>query len=164
MFLALGSIAWLGSITMRWILSSRLLIGGTLEFQPDLNPIVEREVFRLMNYSSTITLIGYFAVFSSGIVFLSTTDLRMKENGWLMMSALLFYLFTPVEMYTSYLDGRMISGELWGTPELSLFRELLIKRLGALKGLPFIALLCYCTIIALVIWQPMKKRLAPQSS
>ena len=158
LFLLIGGIMWLGGIPIRWILGSRLLVAGSLEFKQDLIPVVEREVFRLLSYSSIVILLGYVVVFLSGIVFLRATHIHFKENGWLVMSALLFYIFTPVEAYTSYLDGKMISLELWGPPDATMFRELFIKRLAALKGLPFIALLCYYTIVPLVIWQPMKKR------
>ena len=93
-----------------------------------------------------------------GIVYLRSTHILLKENGWLMMSALLFYLFPPVEAHTMYFDGKMFSLELWGSAETPMFRELFIKRIAALKGLPIIALLCYYTIIGLTIWQPMKKK------
>jgi hypothetical protein len=155
--LIVAAITWLGGVTIRWVLSGRLLVPGTLEFKPDLVPVVEREAFRMINYTSILTLIGYVVVLLSGTVFLFSTQLKLRENGWLMMAVLLFYMFTPVEIYTSYLDGKMISMELWRTPEPSLFRELFSKRVAALKGLPFIALLCYYTIIGLAIWQPLKK-------
>ncbi len=157
-FLVLGGIIWLGGINGRAVLSNHLLVVGTLEFKSNLDPTVEREVFRLINYSSILIFVGYVIVFVSGVVYLRSTPLRLKENGWLMMSALLFYMFSPVEIYTTYLDGRMISLELWGSGENAFLRELFIKRVAALKGLPVIALLCYYTIIVLAIWQPMKKR------
>jgi hypothetical protein len=155
--LIVAAMTWLGGVTVRWVLSGRLLVPGTLEFKGDLVPAVEREIFRMINYTSILTLIGYVVVFLCGVVYLSSTHLKFRENGWLMMAALLFYLFVPVEIYTSYLDGRMISMELWGTPEPTLFRELFIKRVAALKGLPFIALLSYYTVIGLAIWQPLKR-------
>jgi hypothetical protein len=159
LFLVIGAIAWLGGANIRGILSNHLLVMGTLEFEPNLNPDVEREVFRLINYSSIVTLLGYATVFIAGIVFLRSTRLALKTNGWLMMAALLFYIFSPAEIYTSYLDGKMISLELWGSPETAAFRELLIARIAALKGLPLVALLCYYTAIGLAVWQPMKKKI-----
>jgi hypothetical protein len=156
-FIIVAAITWLGGVTIRWVLSGCILVPWTLDFRPDLTPAVEREAFRMINYASIVTLIGYTVVTISGVVFLFSTTMKFRENGWLVMSALLFYLFTPAEIYTSYLDGKMISMELWGTPNLTLFRELFISRVAALKGVPFIALLCYYTIVGLVIWQPMKK-------
>lgn len=157
-FLLVGSILWLGGINIRAILADQLLVAMTLEFEPDLNPLVEREIFRMINYSSLVIFAGYLLVFFNGIIFLRRTHLRLKDHGWLMMSAILFYIFTPVEIYTAYLDGKMASLEFAQSVENSVFRELFIKRVAALEGLPFIALLCYYTIIGLIVWQPMKKQ------
>jgi hypothetical protein len=155
--LIVAAITWLGGVTVRLVMSGCLLVPGTLEFKPDLIPIAEREAFRMINYTSILTLLGYVIALLSGLVFLFSTRLKFRENGWLMMAVLLFCVFIPVEIYTSYLDGKMISMELWGSPEPSLFRELFIKRVAALKGVPFIALLCYYTIVGLAVWKPLRK-------
>jgi len=155
--LIVAAITWLGGVTVRLVLSGCLFVPGTLEFKPELVPIVEREAFRMINYTSILTLIGYVVALLSGLLFLFSTRLKLRENGWLMMAVLLFCMFIPVEAYTSYLDGKMISLELWGSPQPPLFRELFIERVAALKGVPFIALLCYYTIIGLAIWKPLKK-------
>jgi len=155
--LIVAAVSWLGGVTVRLVLSGCLLVPGTLEFKQDLVPLVEREAFRMINYTSIVTLLGYLFVLLSGTVFLFSTRLKFRENGWLMMAVLLFCIFIPVEVYTSYLDGKMISMELWGSPESTFLRELFIKRVAALKGLPFIALLCYYTAIGLLVWKPLKK-------
>jgi hypothetical protein len=74
------------------------------------------------------------------------------------MSAILFYIFVPVELYTSILDGQMIYLDLSSSSDLVEFRKLFIHRLGALSGVPIIALMCYYTIVGLVIIQPLKRR------
>lgn len=155
--LIVTAITWLGGVTLRLVLSGCLLVPGTLEFRSDLAPLAEREAFRMMNYTSILAFLGYVVVILSGSVFLFSTQLKFRENGWLTMAVLLFCIFIPVEIYTSYLDGKMISLELWGAPEPSLFRELFIRRVAALKGVPFIALLCYYTVIGLAVWKPLKK-------
>jgi hypothetical protein len=73
------------------------------------------------------------------------------------MSALLFYMFVPVELYTISLDARMVYETFFMSATNEVFRELFIARVGALAGTPLIALLCYYTIIALAIFQPFKK-------
>jgi hypothetical protein len=51
--------------------------------------------------------------------------------------------------------------EFFTTEDNTVFRELFLARLGALSGVPLIATLCYYTIIVLVVFQPMKRRQAP---
>jgi hypothetical protein len=96
-------------------------------------------------------------VLVSGAVFLATSPLRLKEHGWLMMSAILFSLFVPVELYTMYLDARMVYMEFFTTAGNDVFRELFHARLGVLAGAPLVALLCYYTIIALAVFRPFTK-------
>jgi hypothetical protein len=74
-----------------------------------------------------------------------------------MMSAILFYLFTPVEIYTMVLDFRMWLLDVQGSNDLVEFRKLFIHRLAALAGVPIIALLCYYTIIVLAVFRPFVK-------
>jgi len=154
----ISSIFWLGGINIRAVIGNELLIFGTIEFRSNINPQVERSIFGLIAKSSIIILCSYIFVWISGIVFLSKTKLNLKQNGWLMMSAILFYIFTPLEIYQSILDIKMIYMDWFTTGDLVEFRKLLIHRLKALQGVPIIAQFCYYTIIALVVFQPLKRK------
>lgn len=157
MFTCIGAIVWLGAINVRGIIGGDLLEFGTLEFKPNIHPMVERAVFGLMAKSSIVVVAAYLVTLISSIVFLKHVNLSLKQHGWLMMSAVLFYIFIPVELYTSILDGEMIYLDLSSSSDLVEFRKLFIHRLGALSGVPIIALMCYYTIIGLVIFQPLKR-------
>jgi len=156
--MCIGAIAWLGAINVRGIIGGELLQFGTLEFRPNIHPMVERAIFGIMAKSSIVVLLAYLVTITSSIVFLKHTTLSLKQHGWLMMSAILFYIFVPVELYTSILDGQMIYLDLSSSSDLVEFRKLFIHRLGALSGVPIIALMCYYTIVGLVIIQPLKRR------
>ena len=156
--LLVATIVWLGGINVRAMVGFDLLQMGTLDFKPNIHPYIERSVFSLIAQSSLIVNVAYVLVWISGIAFLKTTSLRLKGNGWLMMSAILFYLFTPVETYTMVLDARMWYLDFLGSNDLVEFRKLFIHRLAALAGVPIIALLCYYTAIAVAIFQPFKRQ------
>lgn len=157
----LSAIFWLGGVTFRAVIGNDMLKSGTLEFKEYLAPEAEREMFRLLSIAGIVVICGYVAALVSGTVFLAATPLRFKENGWLAISAILLYGFVPVEAFTMYLDGKMIYQEFFTTADNTVFRELFIARVGALAGAPFVALLCYYTIIGLAVFQPMKKRHHP---
>jgi hypothetical protein len=156
LFLSIAAICWLGGLNVRALVGFDLLQVGTLDFKPNIHPYVERAVFSLIAQSSIVVTYAYAIVWISGIIFLRTTSLRLKEHGWLMMSAILFYLFTPVEVYTMVLDIKMWYLDYLGSNDLVEFRKLFIHRLGALAGVPMIALLSYYTIIVLAIFRPMR--------
>jgi hypothetical protein len=52
----------------------------------------------------------------------------------------------------------MIYLEFFTTTSNETFRELFIARVTALAGTPMIALLCYYTIIALAVFQPLRRK------
>jgi hypothetical protein len=155
--LVVASIFWLGAVNIRAMIGNDMLKTGTLEFEEILDPEAEREIFRLLSFASVVIIISYAVVLISGTVFLLTSPFRLKENGWLMMSAILFYAFVPVEAFTMYLDGKMAYWEFFTTNGNDVFRELFVARVGALAGAPVIALLCYYTIIALAVFRPFTK-------
>ena len=155
--LIVASIVWLGGVNIRALVGNSILKSGTVEFDEFLDPQAEREAYRVIAVASVAILISYAVVVSGSIVFLVTSPLTFKENGWLMMSAILFYIFVPIECYTLYLDWKLIYLEFYTTEGNDAFRTLFLSRVMALQGVPFIALLCYYTIIGLSVFQPMKR-------
>lgn len=153
-FLIIGAIVWLGTTNTRAIIGNELLKIGTLEFEEYLPPETEAEIFRLLSITSLVVMISYAVTLLSAIFYLVTTPLRLKEHGWLMMSAILFFAFVPVELFTSYLDLQLIRLEFFTTANRDAFRELFIARIGALAGAPTIAFVCYITIIGLAVFRP----------
>jgi hypothetical protein len=152
-----ASILWLGAVNIRAVIGNEMLMTGTMEFDQTVPPEAEREIFRLISLTSLVVIGGYIVALSSSIVFLKSSPLRLKEHGWLLLCAILFYVFAPVEFYALYLDAKMVYHEFFTTADNSVFRELFIARLGALAGAPLIAQLCYYTIIGLAIFQPFRK-------
>jgi hypothetical protein len=153
----IASVLWLGGVHARAIIGNDMLKVGTLEFEEYLAPEAEREIYRLTSFLSLMIICSYLVAFVSSIVFMTKSPFSPKQHGWLMMSAILFYMFVPVELFTMYLDAKMIYLEFFTVADNEAFRELFIARIGALSGAPFIAILCYYTIIALVVFQPLKK-------
>ncbi len=155
--LILATIFWLGASSIRVIIGNVLLETGTLEFEEYLPPDAEREIFRLLSIVSLVVISSYIGALISSIVFLFSSPFPLRENGWLMMSAILFFLFVPVELFTMYLDAQMIYLEFFTTADRGAFRELFIARVAALSGTPLIAMLCYYTILGLAVFQPLRR-------
>ena len=158
---AVAAIFWLGGVNIRAVIGNDMLKPGSLEFENYLAPEAEREIFRLLSIASVIVIASYGVALVSSVVFLAASPFKMKEHGWLFMSALLFYIVVPVEIFTMYLDGKMIYKEFFTTADNETFRELFVARITALAGAPLIALLCYYTIIGLVVFQPFRKKQTP---
>ncbi len=160
-FLITSAVFWLGGINCRALLGDSLLETGTTTFLPNLVASAEIQTYRLIGVTTLLIDGAYLIVFISAIVFLCSTPMRMKEQGWLLMSAILFFLFSPAEAYTTWLDWKFYSAIRWGNGDLSYLRTLFVERIAALRGVPFIAMLSYYTIIGLAVWRPFVRTAAP---
>jgi hypothetical protein len=154
----LSAIAWLGSAGARILIGNDLLQPGTLEFDQYLPPEAEREIYRLLSVVTIAMLSGYVITLVSSIVFLASSPWKFKEQPWLLMSAILFYLFVPVEIFTMVLDVRIVYTEFFTTADNAVFRELFLARVGALAGAPLVAMMSYLTIIGIAVFQPFRNR------
>ena len=74
------------------------------------------------------------------------------------MCAILFFMFSPVEIYTYYLDVKFMLLFQTHPPNHDELLRLFGKRLGALSGVPVIALLCYYAIIPILVFRPLTKK------
>ena len=164
-----ATIIWMGSGTTRAFIANEFFYPTTLQYRPDITYEVERSLFQLVSATSAVTLIAYMFVVFSALMLLIKLPLKCKEHGWLLASSILLFLFVPVEVFTGYLDIKFIL--LWENTKSilqiqgldaypaysTLLRETLSHRIGALSGLPVMALLCYYSAIVLIVWQPMKR-------
>jgi len=158
--LVISAIFWLGGINIRTLIGNELLDYDQFDFRTSLPPDRENTLFQMISNASLVVVIGYVIVLISAIWFIATTKLKMKENGWLLMSAILFFMFVPVEIYTNYLDVRFMILYHQGPPNHDELLKLFGERIGAFRGVPVIAMLCYYTIIPIAVFRPLRKQKA----
>ncbi|MBN1634661.1 MAG: hypothetical protein JW917_10895 [Ignavibacteria bacterium] len=155
--LIFSGIAYLGAINIRFIIGNELLNFDEFNFKSFLLPVELSLIFKFISYSSLVIIVSYFIVFISAILFLINYKVNYRENVWLLVSAILFFVFSPVEFYSCYLDFKFYLMYLEDPYEYE--QKLLVfgERIGLLKGVPWIAMLCYYTIIVISIFKPLKK-------
>ncbi|MCX7832893.1 MAG: hypothetical protein N2490_01620 [Ignavibacteria bacterium] len=155
--LIVASIIWLGGINVRIIIGNQLLSFDEFDFRLNVPPDEENTIFRLLAYSSVLVAIGYVITFISAIFFLKTYKINLRQNVWLLMSALLFFVFSPVEFYNIFLDYKFYKLLIENPADRDNLLLIFGERVGLLKGVPWIAILSYYTAIAIAIFQPLKK-------
>jgi len=155
--LIISAIFWLGGINIRTLIGNELLDYDQFDFRTSIPPDRENTLFQMMTNASLVIVISYAIVLVSAIWFIATTKLKMKENGWLLMCAVLFFLFVPVEIYTSYLDIKFMLLFQSNPPNHDGLLELFGARLGGLSGVPVIAVFCYYSIIPIAVFRPLRK-------
>lgn len=154
--LGLSCIAFLWSSLWIYIQIGTLLEIGTVEFRSGISKATEMTLYRSIAEYSIGAFIAYLIAVISAAGFLKTTRRSLKNDGWLMMSAILFFMFVPVEVYCFWLDWKIVGLTYWGDWPIEEFRKATLSRVTALAGLPFIAQLCYFTIPLLIITKPLR--------
>lgn len=155
--LVISAVFWLGGINVRTLIGNELLDYDQFDFRTSIPPDRENTLFQMISNASLVVVISYVIVLISAIWYIATTKLKMRENGWLLMSAILFFMFAPVEIYTNYIDVRFMILFHQGPPNHDELLKLFGERLGAFRGVPVIAVLCYYTIIPIAIFRPLRK-------
>lgn len=148
---------WLGASHARSLVGADLLVAGTTEVRRDIAPDAERQTYRVISIISVASMAGYTLTLAAAVMFVVYCPFRLKDHGWLMVSIILFAVCIPVEAFSIYHDIQMVYHEFSLPADNDAFRGLLSARIAALSGVPFIATLCYYTIIGLAVFQPMKR-------
>ena len=156
--LAISAVFWLGAINIRALIGNELLVYDQFQFRTSIPPDRENTLFLLMSNASLVIVISYAVVLLSSVWFVITNKLKIKENGWLLMCYSLFFIFVPVEIYTYIIDIKFMLLFHSNPPNHDELLRLFGLRLGALSGVPVIALLCYYTIIPIIIFKPLAKK------
>jgi hypothetical protein len=152
-----STIFWLGGINVRAIIGNDLLNYDEFSFRTGIPPDEENWIFRLLSFSSILIMISYAFVLTSVIGFLKSSKLNIRENAWLLMCSILFFAFVPVEIYTYYLDIKFYLLYLKNPPNHDGLLKIFGERIGFLKGVPYIAVLSYYTIIFIAVFRPLHK-------
>ncbi len=163
-----GGIFYLGGSAARAIIGNDLVEIGTLKFRQDIPFDAEKEIYNLLARTSLLIVFGYAMALVGFVVFLLKSNLKMKEHPNALMAVILFAMFIPVEMYTSYLDFKFFVSYVDFQLQLFLgadsgplreeMRRLFAERVRGLGGLSVIAILSYYSAIGAIVFRPIKKK------
>ena len=153
-----GSI-WLGSYAERMIISYQL-------FDIDMNimPYVNQQ--NLSGILVTIipgvytTFILYIFFIFTFTIFLFTSKISLRQNGWLFIIVVIVYLTLPFEAYLSTIDYKIISAfSFTDVIDADYIVSLIKDRFTTLSSFPIIIFLSYCSLICFLLFKPFTKKI-----
>lgn len=156
-FLIVAGTFWLGAINVRFFIGNQLLNYDEFNFRTSIPPDEENQIFKMVSDASVLIMVFYPIVLISAIRFMKVCKINMRENPWLLMCAMLFFVFVPVEIYTSYIDLKFILLFNQRPANHDQLLKYFGERIGFLRGVPWIAVLSYYTIIWLAVYKPLKR-------
>jgi hypothetical protein len=153
-----GSI-WLGAY------AERMIIGYQL-FDIDMNimPYVNQQnlsgILVTIAPAVNTTFILYLFFIFAFTIFLFSSKISLRENGWLFIIAVIVYSTLPFEAYLLTIDYEIISALNFSDVIDAEFVISLIKdRFTTLSSFPIIIFLSYCSMIYFLLFKPFTKKI-----
>lgn len=145
---------WLGAYTTRLILTYNLFKEGELVLKYFVNNSNITEIFQAFEPLYFITFITYLIFIICFTIFLISSRLRFKENGWLFIISIIIYFTLPFEAILMAIDYKLILMHITGNFNSEIALTLIIERLETLGGFSVILILCYLSIPYFFIFKP----------
>jgi hypothetical protein len=157
-----GSI-WLGAYSTRIMISYQLF-----DFDMNLMEYVNEHNIEgiLITITSAIntTFILYIIFIISFTVFLFNSSIKLKENGWIFIIAVIVYTTLPFEAYLMIIDYKLISILNFDDAIKSEYAINLIKeRFTSLGSFPIFIILGYCSLIYFLLFKPFSRVLKDEN-
>lgn len=157
-FISLLSLSiMLGSYITKLFTVYYLFEGPDLVLRDFIDPSDLDTSLKLLFPVHIIHLIAYLITITSLVLFVITSKLSLKQNGWLFIILLIFFVTLPFEAYLLTIDYKLItaimSDKIVSTELLGLLRD----RIQKLSSYPLVALISYISIYYFIIFQPLTK-------
>lgn len=151
---------WFGGGLVRTAIGFDVFLPGTLDIKPFLTQEQINYSIRLMGVTAYYTIAGYILSLLSALTLIITSKWKIKQRGWLFMAIFLFFIFSPYELYLSWLDLQLIIRSnsidfvnlLKDDGLLHLFKQRFHPWMTAVS---FLSLLSYITALLFLAWQPL---------
>lgn len=159
-FLFITSIAcclWLGSYVLRMFISYQLFEAPDLSIKSYItSENIEGILFTLLP-AFTTTFLLYTLFIPSFILFLVTSKISLKNNGWLFMICLIILITLPFEAYLMIIDYNIIMALISDTIDTSFVIANIRERFTVFSSFPLIEIFCFFAIIFLALFKPLTK-------
>lgn len=151
--LASGSI-WFGAYISRLLTTYQMFEATELVLKSYITnanlPAIIQTTFPLVN----LTFFSYLILIISFTLFVIFTNVKFKENGWLLIVSLIIYLTLPLESILLMIDYKLIVlflNEQFASEDIL---KLIIERITMLSSFPIILLLSYLSIPYFLVFKP----------
>ena len=155
LFVVSGAI-WLGSYITRLSLFYQIFQPAEFVLKDFINDQNLSGIFQTLIAAVTINIIFYIVMIVTFILFILTSKLNLKQNGWLFISTVLIFISLPFELYLMFIDYKLVIMVFNGNFNSQEVLKLVIKRFTVLSSFPIVEILSYFAVIYLFLFQPLK--------
>ncbi|NMB81284.1 MAG: hypothetical protein GYA14_05655 [Ignavibacteria bacterium] len=149
---------WLGSYLIRQLVVYQFFEPEGLALRSYYNQLNLDAVIKTIApiLVSNIILYLFYLVFF--LIFLFVSKIKLKEEGWFLITILVIFITAPFELYLLYKDYKIVDQVYFAisTPSLDLI-ALLKERMQSLSSFALIEIFSYIGIVFLFIFKPLRK-------
>jgi hypothetical protein len=157
-FIVLSGALWIGSYFTRMLLSYQIFEGSNFSLRPYINDQNLSGILKSFEPAIISTFVLYIVFVLTYIIFIITSKISLKNNGWLFIITVIILITLPFEIYLSTIDYKIICLINSVNFDSNQVLELIIERFKVFGSFPLIELFCYGAIIYFLLFQPLKKR------
>lgn len=152
---SLSGAIWLGSYITRLSVFYRLFESDELVLKEFIDNNNLNGILKVIIAAIPINMIFFSLMIVAFYIFIITSKLNLKTNGWLFISLILITITFPFELYLMTIDYKILNLVLYSDFDASEVIKLIISRFTVLSSFPLMELLSYFSIIYLFIFQPL---------
>ena len=105
---AISGCIWLGSYATRMIISYQLF-DIDMKIASYINDNNLEIILKIISPSINTTFVLFVTFIIAFTIFLFTSDIKLKENGWMFITVVIIYTTLPFEGYLMIIDFKIIS-------------------------------------------------------
>lgn len=158
---AISGTIWLGSHTIK------LFSYFNLFNLNDEGNLILKDFYNTKNIFETIyallpvmitSIISYIVFILTSVLYVFISKMRLKENGWLLISMLIIAFMLPLEIILLLKDYKLIQMIYENSQQSNEMIEILRLRVSEFSSFPIVSLILYFSIIALIVFKPLTKK------
>jgi hypothetical protein len=105
-----------------------------------------------------LNLISFACFLITFFLFLFTSKLNLKINGWLFIIFLIIVITAPFEIYLSAIDFKIVKAILNNISDVNPILDMVKERMVKLSSFSLIEVFSYLAVIFLALFQPLTKK------
>jgi len=148
-----GSI-WFGAYVARLLTTYQMFKETEFALKSYLTNANLSTIFQTTFPIVNLTFYSYIVMLIAFTLFLISSRIKLKKNGWLLIVTLIIYLTLPLESLLLMIDYKLIvlfMNEQFGSEQIL---KLVIERMSKLSSFPIILVLSYLTIPYFLVFKP----------
>ncbi|HPO56119.1 MAG TPA: hypothetical protein PKY46_08945 [Ignavibacteriaceae bacterium] len=161
--LASSTVIWLGNSISRMFFTYNIFQSPDLVLKPFLSENTLKLIFVIHQPMVSISIFAYFAMIAFLILFIITSHLKLRENGWLFISLILVFITAPFEIFLIVKDFDLLMSLFYTDYDLTHVMKIILQRYSVMGSFIILEVLAYFAVIFLFILQPLTKKFSNET-